>query len=297
MLNSMTGFTSLSGTAERHSWMWELRSVNGKGLDIRVRLPEGMEGLEAKIRSRLSKALARGTMTVSLRLRAVSVTGSARLDLDRVTLVLEALRSIEARALDKGVALAPSRASDILALPGVFDQTSEEAETTDLQQAVLAGFDQALIDFGAVRQKEGSALAAVLECQIDQIAALVTQAAAQAEARKPQAEAQFRAALARVSSVPDVPVDEARIAQELAMLAVRADVTEELDRLRTHCAAARALLVAGSPVGRKLDFLMQEFNREANTLCSKAQNTDLTATGLELKSVIEQMREQVQNVE
>ncbi len=297
MLNSMTGFTSLSGASERYTWMWELRGVNGKGLDLRLRLPDWIEGLDAEIRARLSKALARGNLNVSLRLRALPARGAAQLDAERVQAVLEAVQMIEARALEKGLSFAPSRASDLLSLRGVFDESAEEADTTDLRRAVLASFDQALEDFHAVRRAEGAALAALLTGQIGEIEALVGQAVAQAEARKPQAEAQFRAALARVRGEGDVAVDEARIAQELALLAVRADVTEELDRLKTHCAAARALLAAGSPVGRKLDFLMQEFNREANTLCSKAQNADLTATGLDLKSVIEQMREQVQNVE
>jgi len=297
MLNSMTGFASLSGTTEQYSWLWELRGVNGKGLDIRLRLPDWIEGLDAEIRARLSKTLARGNLNVSLRLRALPSSGAAQLDLERVDAVLTALQTIEAKALEKDVALAPVRASDILTLRGVFEDSAEEAGTTELRQALLAGFDAALRDFCAVRRTEGQALAGVLADQISQIEALVDLAATQAEARKSQAEAQFRAALARVSQVADISVDETRIAQELALLAMRADVTEELDRLKAHCEAARALLAAGSPLGRKLDFLTQEFNREANTLCSKAQNTDLTATGLDLKSVIEQLREQVQNVE
>lgn len=297
MLNSMTGFTSLSGASERYSWVWELRSVNGKGLDIRLRVPDWIEGLDAELRSRLSKALKRGNLNVSLRLKAIDSGGMAHLDMEKVSAVLSALQEIEAHAMDEGVSLAPSRATDILAFRGVFEESGEETNTTPLRNALLANFDQALEDFCNARQSEGQSLAVILEDQIRQIEALVDQAIEQAEARKPQAEAQFRAALARVGGVPEVAIDETRIAQELALLAVRADVTEELDRLKTHCEAARSLLDAGSPLGRKLDFLTQEFNREANTLCSKSQNTDLTATGLELKSVIEQLREQVQNVE
>lgn len=297
MLNSMTGFTSLSGASERYTWMWEMRGVNGKGLDIRLRLPDWIEGLDAEIRARLSKTLARGNLNVSLRVRAVISAGTAQLDTEKVESVLSALQSIEAQAMDSGVSLAPSRASDILSLRGVFEDSGDDDDTADLRKDVLTAFDQALKDFRAMRQTEGQALETLLMDQIGQIETLVDEAAAQAEARRPQSEAQFRAALARVGGVADIAVDETRIAQELALLAVRADVTEELDRLRTHCDAARALLSTGSPIGRKLDFLTQEFNREANTLCSKSQNKDLTATGLELKSVIEQMREQVQNVE
>ena len=297
MLNSMTGFTSLSGASERYSWMWELRGVNGKGLDLRLRLPDWIEGLDAEIRARLSKSLSRGNLNVSLRVRAVAQGGRAQLDPEKLDSVLSALRSIETLAADKGVPIAPSRASDILSLRGVFDDSVEDEDTTDLRQAVLSSFDQALSDFHTMRQSEGQALGQLLEEQVTRIETLVTQASTEAEARRPQSEAQFRAALARIGGVTDVTVDETRIAQELALLAVRADVTEELDRLKAHCDAARALLATGSPIGRKLDFLTQEFNREANTLCSKSQNKDLTATGLELKSVIEQMREQVQNVE
>ena len=297
MLNSMTGFTSLSGAFVNHTWIWELRGVNGKGLDIRLRLPDWIDGLDAEVRARLSKALSRGNLNVSLRVRSLPAAGKEQLDAERVDVALTALQAIEAKAAEKGVSLAPSRSIDILALRGVFEDTADEGELSDLRTAILEGFDQALSDFLAARQAEGQALATVVSDQFDRIETLTEQATAQAVARRPEAEAQLRAALGRVSTLPDLAVDEARIAQELALLAVKADVTEELDRLKTHCDAGRALLRKGSPLGRKLDFLTQEFNREANTLCAKSQSKDLTATGLELKSVIEQMREQVQNVE
>lgn len=297
MLHSMTGFASLPGTSDRFAWVWELRSVNGKGLDIRLRLPDWIEGLEAEVRGRLLKSLSRGNVSASLRLRALPAAGAASLDTGQVDATLSALHEIEVRAAARGVALTPSSATDILAVRGVFDETGADDDSASLRRDVLAAFDTIITDFVAARKSEGAALAGLLERQVDQIAALVEEAGAKADARRPDAEVQFRAALARVMDATDRTVDETRIAQELALLAVKSDVTEELDRLRAHCDAARALLAEGSPVGRKLDFLAQEFNREANTLCSKSQNSDLTATGLELRSVIDQMREQVQNVE
>ncbi|MWD28885.1 DUF1732 domain-containing protein, partial [Aquicoccus sp. SCR17] len=193
-----------------------------------------------------------------------------------------------------------SCAADLLALRGVMEpaQASEddEAGRAALARAVQAGLDAALEDFLEMRRSEGAALAALLEDHLAEIAALTEQAAEEAEARRPEAATALRAALARVMENAE-NADPDRVAQELALLAVKADVTEELDRLRAHVAAARDLLAAGGAVGRRLDFLMQEFNREANTLCSKSQASVLTATGLELKAVIERMREQVQNVE
>lgn len=297
MLNSMTGFAALSGNAPHHSWAWEIRGVNGKGLDLRLRMPDWIEGLEPEIRARLSKRIARGNVTVSLRVRALPEAGRAQLDPERVAEVIEALGRVSEIAQARGVTLETARASDILALRGVFEETGDEVDVTGLRQKLLEAFDEVAADFCAARTREGAALADVLTGQLAQIETLVARATREAEARGPQAEEQFRAALSRVSHVAEVAVDEGRIAQELALLAMRADVTEELDRLKTHCGAARDLLNGGSPLGRKLDFLSQEFNREANTLCSKSQNSALTATGLELKSMIEQMREQVQNVE
>jgi uncharacterized protein (TIGR00255 family) len=183
-----------------------------------------------------------------------------------------------------------------VAMRGVLDTASADHDTTALRDAILADFEAPLADFLAMRAAEGAALATILCDQLDQIAALTEQAARAAEARRADMAGVLRAQLARVMDNAD-GADPSRIAQELALIAVKSDVTEEIDRLRAHVAAARALLAETAPIGRKLDFLSQEFNREANTLCSKAQNTALTAIGLDLKSVIDQMREQVQNVE
>jgi uncharacterized protein (TIGR00255 family) len=167
---------------------------------------------------------------------------------------------------------------------------------SDLTVALIAEIEPLVSDFMAMRQAEGAALHGVINDQLNQIDALVSQATEAAEARKPFVADQLTTAMQRVlQNVADV--DPNRIAQELAMLAVKSDITEEIDRLVAHVAAARALIVDPKPAGRKLDFLAQEFNREANTLCSKAGAAALTAIGLELKAVIDQMREQIQNVE
>ncbi|WP_339106710.1 YicC/YloC family endoribonuclease [Roseovarius rhodophyticola] len=297
MLNSMTGFASGKGTDGHYSWTWELRAVNGKGLDLRLRVPDWIEGLEAALRAKLGKALDRGNVSVGLRVTQEDGASAATLDIPFLDQVLNAMSEIETRAMDKGLSLAPANAADVLALRGVFDTSSDETQDTSaLSKALLADFEMVLAAFKDMRSNEGAALEVVLNERVEQIEGLVGQAAHAAEQRKPEIQEHFRSALVRVMDNAD-GIDETRVAQELATLAVKADVTEEIDRLRAHVKAARDLISGGSPVGRKLDFLSQEFNREANTLCSKAQNAALTSIGLELKTVIDQMREQVQNVE
>ena len=296
MLRSMTGFATMQGALEGYSWSWELRSVNGRGLDLRLRLPDWIEGLEAQLRARLGKALARGNVTLGLRIQATAEAAQPRLDEEQLDAVLDAIAAVEARALERGLSLAPSRPGDVLAQRGVLEATAAPADTTALREALLTDVEDLIAAHDAMRRGEGDALETLIAGHLDEIARLIEAAAEAAEARRPEAEAAFRAALSRVIEAAE-GMDEARIAQELALLAVKADVTEEIDRLRAHVSAARDLLAQGSPIGRKLDFLAQEFNREANTLCSKAQSGPLTAVGLELKAAIEQMREQVQNVE
>jgi uncharacterized protein (TIGR00255 family) len=292
----MTAFASAKGGHLGCSWAWELRGVNGKGLDLRLRVPDWIEGLEAGLRGALSKALTRGNVALSLRLTRDEGAATLTLNTDQLQGVLDAMAEAEARAAAAGLHLAPANAADLLGLRGVLEAGTAEEDTTALCKALLQDFEPVLAAFIAMRGTEGAALQTVLTAQLDDIARLTDAAAAAAEARRPEMEEALRAALARVMDNTD-GVDPARITQELAVIAVKADVTEEIDRLRAHVDAARDLLAIGSPVGRKLDFLMQEFNREANTLCSKSQNKGLTAIGLELKTVIEQMREQVQNVE
>ncbi len=298
-LRSMTGFASLRGGAEGCGWLWEIRSVNGKGLDLRLRLPEGIEGLEPALRARLGAQVARGSVTVSLRLTRGAGAEALRVNPAGLSAALAALAQVEAAARGIGLEPAPVSAADILGLRGVLDPGSE-AEAPDsaaLLAALLADLDPLLAAFEAMRAAEGAALGALIAGQIDRIAALTAQARIAAEARRGEVAAGMAAALARVAGGAEAGADPARVAQELALLAVKSDVTEELDRLAAHVAAARALLAAPGPVGRKFDFLVQEFLREANTLCSKAGNPALTGIGLDLKHVIDQMREQVQNVE
>lgn len=295
MLRSMTAFATRSGAHGNVRWEWEMRSVNGKGLDLRLRLPE-VAGLEAGIRAAAGKHLVRGNVTVSLRFQTAAAAEGLMLNEAALDAALAALTETERRADLRGLTLAPATAAQVLGLRGILEPGAVVAEEADLAEVLLADFELLVSDFNAMRAAEGAALAQVLTGQVDRIEAL-TEAAGDALVIRAEAIAEsHRAALARVMEQPPEIAPE-RIAQELALMAVRLDVTEELDRLRAHVGGARELLAQGSPVGRKLDFLSQEFMREANTLCSKAQNSGLTAIGLDLKTVIDQMREQVQNLE
>ncbi|MDO6584568.1 YicC/YloC family endoribonuclease [Salipiger sp. 1_MG-2023] len=292
----MTGFASRAGDSDGLRWSWELRGVNGKGLDLRLRLPDWIDGLEPAVRSAAAKRLTRGNVQVSLRLAGGGEDDAARLDEAALARTLDALARIEAEAARRGLALAPSNAAEIVAQRGVMATGQGARAIAPLRALLLAEFETALEDFAAMRASEGAALAAVLDGQLSQIDTLVQDAAAVVAMRRDEQRDRLRAALARVLDASD-ELDEARMAQELALIAVKSDVTEELDRLGAHVDAARALLAEPGAIGRKLDFLMQEFNREANTLCSKSGSTALTRIGLDLKTVIDQMREQVQNVE
>jgi uncharacterized protein (TIGR00255 family) len=294
-LRSMTGFSLVRGEAEGWDWTWDVRSVNGRGLDLRLRLPDGIEGLEAKVRAAISARVARGSVTVTLRLSRRGGSAAGRLDPTALATALAALAEVETAAEAAGVTLQHSTAADVLMLRGVMEG-APEGDDTGLAERLAADLPALIDGFDAMRAAEGQALSAILGAQVDRIATLTGEAAVEAAARAGDVAAKLRESLARVLQNSD-GADPARVAQELALLAVKADVTEELDRLRAHVAAARALLAASEPVGRKLDFLTQEFNREANTLCSKAGAERLTRIGLDLKHVIDQMREQVQNVE
>ncbi|MGJ8617036.1 MAG: YicC/YloC family endoribonuclease [Sulfitobacter sp.] len=296
MIRSMTGFASASGADAPLSWGWEVRSVNGKGLDLRLRVPDWVDGLEVGLRKKLGAVAARGNITCNLRLTREEGGSSMTVNAAQLDTVLTALHQIEQQAMDAGVSLAPSKATDIVTMRGVLEQAAPDQDTAALCATLLADFETVLADFDAMRQSEGAALAQVLEEQLSQVANLTSEAAALAKTRQDEMAETLRRNLARVMENTD-GADEGRVAQELALIAVKSDITEEIDRLIAHVTAARDLLGQGGPVGRKLDFLMQEFNREANTLCSKAQNTALTNVGLALKAVIDQMREQVQNVE
>ncbi len=296
MIKSMTGFASGKGAFGPHSWTWELRSVNGKGLDLRLRLPDWLTGLEAALRGDLSKQVNRGNITLSLRMGREETAADVRLNTPAMEAALDALAQTEALAGARGVLLAPSKASDLLALKGMLEAGADADDPAQLVEHLKSEFGGLLASFIEMRGSEGEALSGILAGQLDQVAKLTDQAADLAERRREEMAQNMRENLTRVLDNTQ-GADPDRVAQELALIAVKADITEEIDRLKAHVTAARSLLAQDGPVGRKLDFLMQEFNREANTLCSKSQNAELTAVGLELKAVIDQMREQVQNVE
>jgi uncharacterized protein (TIGR00255 family) len=297
MVQSMTGFASRKGQGAGANWLWDLRSVNGKGLDLRLRLPDWIEGLEPLVRAELSRHLHRGNVSLSLRVARDAGDDALRVNPDALASVLASLAVVKAQADRQGVVLADASVAEVLALRGVLEQQAEgEEDTGPLRALLIEDLAPLIAAFQVSRQTEGTALAAVIAGQIETIATLTADAAVEAAARRESMAATLRDNLARVLDNAE-GADETRLAQELALLAVKSDVTEEIDRLTAHVAAARALLAAPGQVGRKLDFLMQEFNREANTLCSKAQSLALTRIGLDLKTVIDQMREQVQNVE
>lgn len=294
-LASMTGFGRRDGGLGALRWTWELRSVNGKGLDIRLRLPAGLEGLEARARERIAARLARGNVTVGLTTQRAGADLVPQINEAALNAVLAALETVRRRVPDA----APVALDGILAQKGVIEwrEVQEDpGEQAVIEAALLEDLEAGLAALVAMREAEGAAIAVVLRGQLDTIARL-TDAAEAAPCRSVEA---IRARLAaQVAALMETgaALDPARLHQEAVLIATRADIREELDRLAAHVAAARALLEAGGPVGRRLDFLAQEFNREANTLCSKSNGSELTALGLELKTVIDQMREQIQNLE
>jgi uncharacterized protein (TIGR00255 family) len=291
-LASMTGFARSEGMEAGVSWVWELRSVNGRGLELRLRLPSGLDALESGLREQAARHLRRGNVNGTLTLR--------RDDRPRVSADPELLAELLRLATELAAQIPgapPPRPEGLLALPGVLRAAAaDEAISPALLQRLRDGFSAALAGLVTARLEEGARLQTLIAAQLDSIAALRERAAAQA-AKQPQLQrARMMESLqALLHDQPGLPQE--RIAQEVALLATRSDVREELDRLAAHLEAARALLAEGAAVGRRMDFLVQEFVRETNTLCSKSATTELTATGLQLKAVIEQMREQVQNVE
>lgn len=305
-MKSMTGFAARQGSlglsGRAVGWQWEVRAVNGRGRDLRLRLPEAAAALEPAVRAAVEARVARGSVTVGLRLEDGARDAAPVLDRAALGAVLDALGQVRADAGARGIDCRRPSAAEILGLRGVLavpGQGTGPAAAAGLSDtlaaALLADLGVALDELDAARGREGAALAGVIGAQIDRIAALTADARALLDTRAQAIDAAHRAALDRLARA--VPQDDGRMAQELAQLAVRLDVAEELDRLDAHCAAARALVADTAPAGRRMDFLCQEFNREANTLCAKAQYLDLTRVGLDLKAVIDQMREQIQNVE
>jgi uncharacterized protein (TIGR00255 family) len=295
-LASMTGFSRAQGEvgAGGVSWIWELRSVNGRGLDIKLRLP-GLDALEAGLRDTAAKLLKRGNVTGTLSIKREAAAG-----LTADMAALERVKELAIALADRIPGALPPRAELLLALPGVMRNASAQDETEAMQAAlavaVQAGFDMALDGLVESRALEGVKLNGIITGLLDEVEALHAQAAVEAAAQPALHLARLRAQLAEIlGAAQGLPED--RLAQELALLATKFDVREELDRLAAHIAAARALLAEAGAIGRRFDFLVQEFNREANTLCSKSASLNLTALGLRMKAAIEQLREQAANVE
>jgi uncharacterized protein (TIGR00255 family) len=299
MMTSMTGFAALRGMGAGHTWAWDIRAVNGKGLDLRLRVPDWIDGLEQGVRAALQASVSRGNINLTLKVaRDEAAVGSDAIRINDKALeaVLIALSHVEAAAMNTRVTLAHCTAADVLTMRGVLETATSEEDTTPLRSAILSDLPALLQEFNSMRRAEGEVMATVISGQLDRIAALTADAAREVVTRRDSQATGLREALAKVVQATE-GVDETRLAQELALIAVKSDVQEELDRLAAHVEAARTLLAEGGSVGRKFDFLMQEFMREANTLCSKAQALSLTRIGLDLKTVIDQLREQVQNVE
>ncbi len=293
-LNSMTGFARAEGGAVGWQWSWELKSVNGRNLELRLRLPQGHDALEGDVRKRIQAKLTRGSVYGVLAVSRDAATSEVRINEDALNQVLKAVEELKART-----EIAPPTADGLLGLRGVLEVSEpveEESAREAREIAMLGTLDEALEALVAARADEGAKLHDVMSGQVAEIGRLSNAAEACAAARpgalKTRITEQVEALMASGKSF-----DETRLHQELALMATKMDVREEIDRLSAHVTAAQELLAASAPVGRKFDFLTQEFNREANTICSKAGDIELTQIGLDLKAVIDQLREQVQNVE
>ena len=293
-LTSMTGFARAHGISGSYAWAWELKSVNGKGLDLRLRMPSGWDAIEAPVRARAAERLARGSIQAALTVDRSGVAPVVRINAGVLDAILTTLRQLAPR-IDAG----PPSLDGLLSLKGVMevsDLEENEDERRAADTAAIAGFGEAVAALSEMRQSEGAALARILTSRLDEIAALA-QRAEQAPGRRVEAiRARLAEQVAALLAQSD-RFDPDRLHQEAILLATKADVREELDRLAAHVAQARQLIAGSGAVGRRLDFLAQELNREANTLCAKANDVELTNIGLELKAAVEQFREQVQNVE
>ena len=293
MLSSMTGIATKSGSSGPYDWSVELRGVNNKGLDIRARVPDWLVGLDQIVRKAIAADVARGSLQFWLKVSLAEGIVQRQIDPKKLDQILTNAVYLAKRAKDKGIEFAPIGLSDISSQNGFMDFEVGDLEKIDLKQMVLAELPKLIAQFQASRREEGQALHSVLEAGVIEMERLLQRSAIAIETRADEFETNFTAAIARLKQ----DIDPERLAQEMAILAVKSDVTEEIDRLMAHIAAARTLLDSQEPVGRKFEFLMQEFNREANTLCSKSNSKSLTVIGLEMKVLIDQMREQVQNVE
>lgn len=297
-MQSMTGFASEVVEVSNRRWLWEAKSVNGRGLDLRLRVSDVVEADEAALRAEATKRLSRGSVTVFLKEDGAAPGAGLDLNEQALNTVLHAAKKAEASANALGLDVSTSSVADLLAIRGVMEvssATQDDDAAKTIQAALNKGFANLMASLTTSRAAEGGRLAEALSAQIDQIEAFTAAAVDEFQVQMGGASARLAEKVKTVLANADV--DQDRLAQELALLAVKADVTEELDRLTTHIAAARDLLKVKGPVGRKFDFLTQEFNREVNTLCSKSGSPKLTQIGLDLKVVVDQMREQAANVE
>ncbi len=292
---SMTGYARAEGSEGALAWTWEAKSVNGRGLEIRCRMPAGHDALEIPAREAATKRFKRGSLNLALAVRRQGVAGPVTVNETRLNRLAEIAQGLHRRLPD----LQPASIDGLLALRGVLESGESEEETAvtaALLKPMLASLDQALEGLAAARNAEGARLGEALSSRLTEIAGLTdraaTTAAVDVPVRKERIREQVRALLDAAPAL-----SEERLLAEAALLASKGDVMEEIERLRSHVAAARDMLAGTEPIGRRLDFLCQEFNREANTLCSKASDLALTGIGLELKASIEQFREQVQNAE
>ena len=293
-LSSMTGFARSHGTSGPYAFEWELKSVNAKGCDLRMRLPPGWDEIEAPARKRATEVLSRGTVYANLNVKRASALSTVRVNEE----VLASIVKIAGQLAGRIDAVAPS-VDGLLAIKGVIEVVepdSDEEEDKAARAAVAAAFDEALSALVEMRKREGISLGQILSQRMDEIETLAGKAEA-APGRKPEA---IRARLAeQIAALLESSdrFDADRLNQEALLIAAKADIREELDRINSHIAQAREMLGKGGAVGRRLDFLAQEFNREVNTCCSKSNDLELTNTGLAMKNVVEQFREQVQNLE
>ena len=293
-ISSMTGFARTQGALGAWRWHWEVRSVNSRGLDVRVRVAEGFEGLEQPARILANERFSRGAVTASLTLDADPSRGAVRVNQEALQQVLGALKQLEGM-----VKAAPPSLDGILALRGVIDAQPHplgEAELAARDAAVLGSLANAFDALKGARRDEGARLDAILKQHTQRMDTLVADAERLAATQPEQLRTRLKASIDDILKAR-AGITEDRLAQEIALLLVKADVREEIDRLKSHLTQARALFAETGAQGRRLDFLAQELNREANTLCSKSSDIQLTRTGLELKATIDQLREQVQNVE
>jgi uncharacterized protein (TIGR00255 family) len=293
-LSSMTGFARGHGVSGAYAWVWEIKSVNGKGLDLRLRLPPGWDAIEVPVRTRVAEALTRGSVQANLTVERSGAQPVVHVNAAVLDAILATMKQIAPK-----IEAAPPSLDGLLALKGVIevsDSEEREDERRSAEAAVTAGFAQVIDALGEMRRHEGAALSRVLSARLGEIAALAERAE-RAPGRRPDAiRARLAEQVAMLLAQSD-RFDPDRLHQEAIMIATKADVREELDRLAAHIAQAQHLIGQGGPIGRRLDFLAQELNREANTLCAKANDVELTNIGLELKATVEQFREQVQNVE